>query len=129
MLNTTMCISNLPGPTEEVSFHGHPIAYFAPSIYGLPQVYLFCCWLQLANNKLLDFVSAFHSNINFFLDLVGIDNTLSELCKQDDNFRRCWSNDYWRSQAMWWTRGISQEYETCYLRERITKSCQLSSKT
>jgi hypothetical protein len=52
MLNTTMCISNLPGPTEEVSFHGHPIAYFAPSIYGLPQA-LTIHYLSYANKMII----------------------------------------------------------------------------
>ncbi|KAK9266828.1 hypothetical protein L1049_001652 [Liquidambar formosana] len=34
--NTTCLFSNLVGPKEEVSFLGHPVAYIAPSIYGLP---------------------------------------------------------------------------------------------
>ncbi|KAF8082104.1 hypothetical protein N665_0847s0004 [Sinapis alba] len=32
--NTTTFISNMIGPTNEISFHGHPIAYIAPSVYG-----------------------------------------------------------------------------------------------
>ncbi|KAK7260405.1 hypothetical protein RIF29_26423 [Crotalaria pallida] len=27
----------MPGPVEEISFYGHPVAYIAPSVYGLPQ--------------------------------------------------------------------------------------------
>ncbi|MED6125115.1 hypothetical protein PIB30_065599 [Stylosanthes scabra] len=38
LLNTTLAFSNLPGPVEEVSFYGHPVAYIAPSVYGHPQV-------------------------------------------------------------------------------------------
>ncbi|CAN8273076.1 unnamed protein product [Cochlearia groenlandica] len=32
--NMTTSISNMIGPNEEISFHGHPIAYIAPSVYG-----------------------------------------------------------------------------------------------
>ncbi|KAG2308016.1 hypothetical protein Bca52824_027764 [Brassica carinata] len=32
--NTTTFISNMIGPADEISFHGHPIAYIAPSVYG-----------------------------------------------------------------------------------------------
>ncbi|XP_022763881.1 O-acyltransferase WSD1-like [Durio zibethinus] len=35
--NTTMSISNLAGPVEEISFFGHPIAFIAPTVYGQPQ--------------------------------------------------------------------------------------------
>ncbi|XP_044464005.1 wax ester synthase/diacylglycerol acyltransferase 11-like [Mangifera indica] len=35
--NTTMAFSNVVGPSEEISFYGHPIAYIAPSVYGHPQ--------------------------------------------------------------------------------------------
>ncbi|KAB1205029.1 O-acyltransferase WSD1 [Morella rubra] len=34
--NTTMAISSLVGPQEEISFYGHPMAYLAPSVYGHP---------------------------------------------------------------------------------------------
>ncbi|KAF8097712.1 hypothetical protein N665_0283s0016 [Sinapis alba] len=34
--NTTMSFSNLVGPTEEISFYGHPVTYMAPSVYGHP---------------------------------------------------------------------------------------------
>ncbi|QHO47570.1 wax ester synthase/diacylglycerol acyltransferase 11 isoform X2 [Arachis hypogaea] len=37
LLNTTVAFSNMPGPVEEVSFYGHPVAYIAPSVYGHPQ--------------------------------------------------------------------------------------------
>ncbi|XP_025606377.1 wax ester synthase/diacylglycerol acyltransferase 11 isoform X2 [Arachis hypogaea] len=37
LLNTTLVFSNMPGPVEEVSFYGHPVAYIAPSVYGHPQ--------------------------------------------------------------------------------------------
>ncbi|KAL4307393.1 hypothetical protein AHAS_Ahas16G0273800 [Arachis hypogaea] len=37
LLNTTLAFSNMPGPVEEVSFYGHPVAYIAPSVYGHPQ--------------------------------------------------------------------------------------------
>ncbi|XP_027330572.1 O-acyltransferase WSD1-like isoform X1 [Abrus precatorius] len=36
LFNTTMAFSNVPGPTEEISFYGHPLAYIAPSVYGHP---------------------------------------------------------------------------------------------
>ncbi|KAJ0101389.1 hypothetical protein Patl1_05140 [Pistacia atlantica] len=35
--NTTMAFSNVVGPSEEISFYGHPITYIAPSVYGHPQ--------------------------------------------------------------------------------------------
>ncbi|MBA0763124.1 hypothetical protein Gotri_012635 [Gossypium trilobum] len=35
--NTTMSISNVVGPVEEISFFGHPIAFIAPTVYGHPQ--------------------------------------------------------------------------------------------
>ncbi|KAJ0267195.1 Diacylglycerol O-acyltransferase [Hirschfeldia incana] len=38
LLSTTAFISNVNGPTEEICFHGHPIAYIAPSVYGHAQV-------------------------------------------------------------------------------------------
>ncbi|KAK7384929.1 hypothetical protein VNO78_30632 [Psophocarpus tetragonolobus] len=37
LFNTTVAFSNVPGPVEEISFYGHPIAYIAPSVYGHPQ--------------------------------------------------------------------------------------------
>ncbi|CAH2072903.1 unnamed protein product [Thlaspi arvense] len=40
VMNTTTCISNVIGPTEEISFRGHPIAYIAPSGYGHSQALL-----------------------------------------------------------------------------------------
>ncbi|KAL0684911.1 hypothetical protein Bca4012_051759 [Brassica carinata] len=40
LLSTTAFISNVNGPTEEISFHGHPIAYIAPSVYGHAQALL-----------------------------------------------------------------------------------------
>lgn len=36
--NTTMCLSNLVGPLEEIGFYGHPMAFLAPSSYGQPHV-------------------------------------------------------------------------------------------
>ncbi|KAJ0024713.1 hypothetical protein Pint_07631 [Pistacia integerrima] len=33
---TTLWFSNMPGPQEEISFYGHPVAYLAPSCYGQP---------------------------------------------------------------------------------------------
>lgn len=36
--NTTMSFSNIVGPTDEVSFCGHPMVYLAPSVYGHPHV-------------------------------------------------------------------------------------------
>ncbi|KAK7320825.1 hypothetical protein VNO77_30659 [Canavalia gladiata] len=36
LFNTTVAFSNVPGPVEEISFCGHPAAYFAPSVYGHP---------------------------------------------------------------------------------------------
>lgn len=38
MFNTTLVFSNVPGPMEEISFYGHPIAYIAPGVYGQPHV-------------------------------------------------------------------------------------------
>ncbi|KAK8973496.1 hypothetical protein V6N11_008857 [Hibiscus sabdariffa] len=35
--NTTMSISNVVGPVEEISFFGHPIAFIAPTVFGHPQ--------------------------------------------------------------------------------------------
>ncbi|CAF2325002.1 hypothetical protein HID58_038189 [Brassica napus] len=43
LLSTTAFISNVNGPTEEISFHGHPIAYIAPSVYGHAQSLLIHC--------------------------------------------------------------------------------------
>uniref|UniRef100_A0A0D3EAN0 Uncharacterized protein n=1 Tax=Brassica oleracea var. oleracea TaxID=109376 RepID=A0A0D3EAN0_BRAOL len=40
LLSTTAFISNVNGPTEEISLHGHPIAYIAPSVYGHAQALL-----------------------------------------------------------------------------------------
>ncbi|ESQ43167.1 hypothetical protein EUTSA_v10015406mg [Eutrema salsugineum] len=37
VLHTTASISNIVGPMEEISFHGYPIAYIAPSSYGHSQ--------------------------------------------------------------------------------------------
>ncbi|TKY55964.1 O-acyltransferase WSD1 [Spatholobus suberectus] len=37
LFNTTVAFSNVPGPVEEISFYGHPVAYIAPSVYGHPQ--------------------------------------------------------------------------------------------
>ncbi|KAM7467700.1 hypothetical protein LguiB_015262 [Lonicera macranthoides] len=48
ILNTTLCFSNVVGPREEISFYGHPIAYIAPSVYGLPQS-LTIHWQSCAN--------------------------------------------------------------------------------
>ncbi|CAJ1972223.1 unnamed protein product [Sphenostylis stenocarpa] len=36
LFNTTLAFSNVPGPVEEISFYGHPVAYIAPSVYGNP---------------------------------------------------------------------------------------------
>lgn len=35
-----MAFSNVPGPVEEISFYGHPVAFIAPSVYGHPHVSL-----------------------------------------------------------------------------------------
>ncbi|XP_050236438.1 wax ester synthase/diacylglycerol acyltransferase 5-like isoform X2 [Mercurialis annua] len=34
--NTTMALSNVVGPIEEISFYGHPIQFLATSVYGHP---------------------------------------------------------------------------------------------
>ncbi|CAJ1972225.1 unnamed protein product [Sphenostylis stenocarpa] len=34
--NTTLTFSNVPGPVEEISFFGQPVAYIAPTVYGHP---------------------------------------------------------------------------------------------
>ncbi|KAG7973721.1 hypothetical protein I3843_06G010700 [Carya illinoinensis] len=39
--NTTMAISGLVGPQEEISFYGHPLAYLAPYVYGHPHALTF----------------------------------------------------------------------------------------
>ncbi|KDP45602.1 hypothetical protein JCGZ_17209 [Jatropha curcas] len=33
---TTILVSNLPGPTQESSVYGHSISFIAPTVYGLP---------------------------------------------------------------------------------------------
>ncbi|KAJ8426365.1 hypothetical protein Cgig2_001891 [Carnegiea gigantea] len=35
--NTTLGFSCLAGPIDEMSWSGHPVAFFAPSVYGVPQ--------------------------------------------------------------------------------------------
>ncbi|XP_021729184.1 O-acyltransferase WSD1-like [Chenopodium quinoa] len=35
--NTTLYLSNMVGPMEEISFYGHPMTFLAPSVYGHPQ--------------------------------------------------------------------------------------------
>lgn len=35
--STTLSFSSVVGPQEEISLFGHPLAYIAPSLYGLPQ--------------------------------------------------------------------------------------------
>lgn len=37
LFNTTLSFSNVVGPSDEISFYGHPLAYLAPSVYGHPQ--------------------------------------------------------------------------------------------
>ncbi|KAH0889061.1 hypothetical protein HID58_051490 [Brassica napus] len=34
--NTTLTFSNVVGPKEEITFHGHPLSYIAPSVFGHP---------------------------------------------------------------------------------------------
>ncbi|CAN8252760.1 unnamed protein product [Cochlearia groenlandica] len=34
--NTTLSFSNVVGPKEEITFHGHPLSYIAPSVFGHP---------------------------------------------------------------------------------------------
>ncbi|CAM8962422.1 unnamed protein product [Rhodiola kirilowii] len=36
LLNTTMSFSNVVGPTEEISFYGHPLTFMAPTVCGHP---------------------------------------------------------------------------------------------
>ncbi|KAL0843006.1 hypothetical protein Bca101_016251 [Brassica carinata] len=40
VISTTTCLSNVMGPMEEISFHGNPITYIAPSGYGHSQALL-----------------------------------------------------------------------------------------
>jgi hypothetical protein len=47
MSNTTMPFSNMIGPVEQVEFYGHRIVYIAPSVYGLPSV-----WIKLGRAPL-----------------------------------------------------------------------------
>ncbi|KAK4850427.1 hypothetical protein QYF36_006655 [Acer negundo] len=35
--HTTTAFSNVVGPIEEITFYGHPIAFIAPSVYGVDQ--------------------------------------------------------------------------------------------
>ncbi|KAM3373381.1 hypothetical protein ACQJBY_020038 [Aegilops geniculata] len=35
---TTIVFSNMVGPTEQVELCGHPVAFIAPSVYGIPEV-------------------------------------------------------------------------------------------
>ncbi|KAF7018590.1 hypothetical protein CFC21_031868 [Triticum aestivum] len=35
--HTTMCLSNMIGPVEQVEFFGHPVAFIAPSQHGIAQ--------------------------------------------------------------------------------------------
>ncbi|CAH8389407.1 unnamed protein product [Eruca vesicaria subsp. sativa] len=37
--NTTLTFSNVVGPKEEITFHGHPLSYIAPSVFGHPHSY------------------------------------------------------------------------------------------
>ncbi|KAF8713985.1 hypothetical protein HU200_027975 [Digitaria exilis] len=37
LANTTITFSNLIGPPEQIELCGHPVAYIAPSVYGLQQ--------------------------------------------------------------------------------------------
>ncbi|XP_021297233.1 O-acyltransferase WSD1 [Herrania umbratica] len=50
VFNTTMTLSNVAGPVEEISFYGHPIAFIAPSVYGHPQA--LTCHFQSYVNKM-----------------------------------------------------------------------------
>lgn len=45
IFNATLGFSNMVGPLEEVSYCGHPIAYIAPTVYGLPTVKLVSIYL------------------------------------------------------------------------------------
>lgn len=36
--STTLSFSNVVGPKEEITFHGHPLSYIAPSVFGHPHV-------------------------------------------------------------------------------------------
>jgi len=49
LLNTTIAFSNVAGPVEEISFYGHPVAYIAPTVYGLSNVSIesFICTLHI----------------------------------------------------------------------------------
>ena len=38
LCHTTAAFSNVVGPTEEIAFYGHPVAYISPTVYGHPQV-------------------------------------------------------------------------------------------
>uniref|UniRef100_A0ACD5TR64 Uncharacterized protein n=1 Tax=Avena sativa TaxID=4498 RepID=A0ACD5TR64_AVESA len=35
--HTSMVFSNMVGPTEQVELFGHPVAFVAPSVYGIPE--------------------------------------------------------------------------------------------
>ncbi|KAK6262489.1 hypothetical protein QUC31_008305 [Theobroma cacao] len=50
IFNTTMTLSNVVGPVEEISLYGHPIAFIAPSVYGHPQA--LTCHFQSYMNKM-----------------------------------------------------------------------------
>jgi len=63
--NTTLSFSNVAGPAEEVSFFGHPMVFFAPSLYGFPQV----CTIEQFSFQILFFKP---SLIKILFDLAHI---------------------------------------------------------
>ncbi|KAM7467699.1 hypothetical protein LguiB_015261 [Lonicera macranthoides] len=82
--NTTFCFSSVAGPQEETSFYGHPLAYIAPSVYGLPQA-LTIHW-QSCDNKLtfslavdLDVIPNPHQLCNDVLDSLQL---IKDTCLQ-----------------------------------------------
>jgi len=36
--STTLSFSNVVGPKEEITFHGHPLNYISPCVFGHPHV-------------------------------------------------------------------------------------------
>ncbi|KAG5409347.1 hypothetical protein IGI04_005666, partial [Brassica rapa subsp. trilocularis] len=54
--STTLSFSNVVGPKEEITFHGHPLSYIAPSVFGHPHA--LTLHFQSYENKVIISVTA-----------------------------------------------------------------------
>ncbi|KAF8116826.1 hypothetical protein N665_0014s0088 [Sinapis alba] len=54
--STTLTFSNVVGPKEEIAFHGHPLSYIAPSVFGHPHA--LTVHFQSYENKVIISVTA-----------------------------------------------------------------------